>query len=61
MNIQLMEILACPACKLALKLTATVESGDDVIEGMLLCTDCGNQYPIVDSVPNLLLPQSYGL
>ena len=61
MNIQLMEILACPACKLTLKLTATVESGDDVIEGMLLCTDCGNQYPIVDSVPNLLLPQSYGL
>lgn len=56
MDIQLMEILACPICKTELELTVTIQSENEVIEGLLLCSKCGNQYPIVDKVPNLLLP-----
>ncbi len=50
----LMEILACPADHAELKLDATQQEGNDIVAGTLTCTVCGEVYPIVDSIPNLL-------
>jgi uncharacterized protein YbaR (Trm112 family) len=54
MKKDLMDVLACPVCKGSLQLTGKVEQGDDVIEGMLTCPTCREDYPIHDSIPNLL-------
>ena len=56
MHRNLMDILACPVCKAELELTVTREDGGEVIEGVLVCTKCGERYPIEDGVPNLLPP-----
>jgi len=44
---ELLEILACPACKGDLKL-----KGDEIS-----CVKCGRRYPIVDGIPHLLPPE----
>jgi uncharacterized protein YbaR (Trm112 family) len=41
---ELLEILACPVCKRAVKLKGK----------KLVCAKCGRQYPIVDGIPNML-------
>ena len=56
MKKDLMEILACPVCKGELELQVESEEGEEVITGALLCHACSETYPIVDSIPNLLLP-----
>ena len=56
MRRDLMEILACPVCKGELELTVTREDDGEIIEGVLVCTQCGERYPIEDGVPNLLPP-----
>ena len=53
----LMDILACPICKSALKLTVEKEEGEEIISGSLLCAKCSESYPIVDSIPNFLPPE----
>ena len=50
----LMEILACPADHGELTIEITVQEGNDVVTGTLTCTVCGEAYPIVNSIPNLL-------
>ena len=50
----LMEILACPADHGELTIEGTVQEGNDVVTGTLTCTVCGEVYPIVESIPNLL-------
>ena len=50
----LMEILACPADHGELTIEVTVQEGNDVVTGTLTCTVCGEVYPIVNSIPNLL-------
>ncbi len=52
-----MEILCCPVCKGDLDLTVKKESGDEVIEGILYCKKCNENYPIEDGIPNLLPPE----
>lgn len=56
MRKDMMEILVCPVCKGTLTLTATQESPDEVIEGNLHCAQCNEDYPITQSIPNLLPP-----
>lgn len=56
MRKDLVEILACPVCKSALELTIAEESGEEVIQGKLTCSKCGEDYPIEDRIPNLLPP-----
>ena len=51
-----MDILVCPTCRVPLRLTVAEETGGEVIEGALECADCGEVYPIEDSIPNLLPP-----
>jgi len=59
MRRDLMEILCCPVCKGDLLLTATEESGEEVLEGTLRCAVCSVDYPISEGIPNLL-PQTAG-
>ncbi|MCK4368615.1 MAG: methytransferase partner Trm112 [Dehalococcoidales bacterium] len=55
-----MDILACPVCKGKLELTVEEEKEGEVISGSLYCPKCGVNYPIVDSIPNLLPPEQRG-
>ena len=57
MKQDLMEILACPVCKGGLELTVDVENSEEIITGSLYCTRCNVNYPIVDTIPNLLPPE----
>jgi uncharacterized protein YbaR (Trm112 family) len=52
-----MDILACPLCKGKLELHVEAEAGDEVITGSLHCPKCAVNYPITDSIPNLLPPE----
>lgn len=56
MRKDLIDILACPMDKAPLELQVEQEQGDEVIQGALLCTRCGERYPIEDRIPNLLPP-----
>ena len=47
---QLLEILACPVCKTAVKLTAD-EKG-------LKCLKCHRVYPIQDDIPVMLIDEA---
>jgi uncharacterized protein YbaR (Trm112 family) len=52
----LMEILCCPLDKSDLELEVDRREDDEVVEGRLVCTECGETYPIEDGIPNLLPP-----
>ena len=56
MRRDLMEILACPVCKGPLELRVDSEEGPEIITGSLYCQQCQEEYPIEDSIPNLLPP-----
>ncbi len=56
MKRDLMEILCCPVCKGDLELVVDKEE-EEIIEGKLICKKCNVNYPIEDSIPNLL-PQT---
>jgi len=51
-----MDILCCPLDKADLELEVDERDGDEVVEGTLRCTDCGETYPIEEGIPNLLPP-----
>jgi uncharacterized protein len=48
------EILCCPYCKSALKLTIEREENDEIITGRLQCTHCEKTYPIIEGIPNFI-------
>lgn len=52
----LVEILACTVCREPLVLAVTAEEGVEVLTGTLTCSGCGEVYPIVEGIPNLLPP-----
>lgn len=56
MRRDLMDILACPTCKGTLELHVEVEDGQEIVKGKLYCHQCQEEYPIEDSIPNLLPP-----
>jgi len=51
-----MEIVCCPMDKHDLELEVGERDGEEIIEGELECTECGEVYPIEDGIPNLLPP-----
>lgn len=53
---ELMEILVCPMCRGELDLRITEQEGDEIVEGVLTCTECGEIYPITNTIPNMLPP-----
>lgn len=56
MKIQLMEILVCPMCRSSLELKVTQQDGEEIVEGDLTCIECGEIYPITNTIPNMLPP-----
>ncbi|MSQ22307.1 MAG: Trm112 family protein [Dehalococcoidia bacterium] len=56
MRRDLMDILACPMCKGPLELRVEKENGTEIVSGTLYCRRCPEEYPIQDSIPNLLPP-----
>jgi uncharacterized protein YbaR (Trm112 family) len=56
----IMDILACPVCKGQLVLDIKEETDGEVISGSLYCSHCNYNYPIIDSIPNLLPPDYKG-
>lgn len=58
MKESLLDILRCPLDKGELELEDAEydDDGEEVIEGTLVCVDCGERYPIEDGIPNLLPP-----
>jgi uncharacterized protein YbaR (Trm112 family) len=56
MKRDLLDILACPACKThPLELTVEKEEGKEIELGKLKCPKCGRTYPIERSIPNMLV------
>jgi len=45
---ELLDILACPACKADIRL-----EGDRIV-----CTTCGRKYPIRDGIPIMLIDEA---
>jgi uncharacterized protein len=45
---ELLEILACPACK-----APVTQQGDRIV-----CTKCGRRYPIKDDIPAMLVDEA---
>ncbi len=56
MKRDLMEILACPVCKGKLGLKADKETEKEIVTGTLYCPKCRVEYPIEDTIPNMLPP-----
>ncbi|SDQ35175.1 methytransferase partner Trm112 [Natronobacterium texcoconense] len=57
MKESLLEILRCPLDKHELELEdAEYADGDEVVDGTLVCAECGERYPVDDGIPNLLPP-----
>jgi len=55
MKRDLIDVLACPACKAyPLVLDAVEEKGDEIMKGTLTCPGCKTVYPIDASIPNLI-------
>ena len=56
MKRDLMDILVCPMCRGTLELTVDREEQEEIIEGNLRCQSCEEEYPIRNTIPNLLPP-----
>ncbi|QZA87830.1 methytransferase partner Trm112 [Salinarchaeum sp. IM2453] len=51
-----LDILRCPLDKGELELEIDKKDGDEILEGTLVCKECGERYPIEDGIANLLPP-----
>lgn len=56
MKESLLDIICCPLDKHDLDLESEERDGTEILEGRLVCTECGEVYPIEDGIPNLLPP-----
>lgn len=54
MRRELLDILACPIDKHPNLELYELKSKDEVIEGILYCTECSRFYPIIDGIPIML-------
>jgi uncharacterized protein len=56
MKHELMSILVCPVCKSKMELKTESEKDGEIISGALYCLRCKVNYPITETIPNLLPP-----
>jgi ubiquinone/menaquinone biosynthesis C-methylase UbiE/uncharacterized protein YbaR (Trm112 family) len=61
MNIDLLDILACPGCGGSIVLSNIVDHvpGKTVETGSLLCSECREQFPVVNGIPRFVPPSNY--
>ncbi len=52
-----MNILVCPVCKGRLELKVEEENEKEIVAGSLYCLKCDVNYPILETIPNLLPPE----
>ncbi len=58
MQKKLLDILACPIDKhYPLELLEFTTKEQLIVDGILLCSECGRYYPIIDEIP-VMLPDS---
>ncbi len=57
---ELLQILACPGCKAAIKLVVTKMEGRDVESLVCQNPQCGLQYPIREGIPVMLIDEAAG-
>ncbi|WP_049923994.1 methytransferase partner Trm112 [Halopiger djelfimassiliensis] len=60
MKESLLDILRCPLDKHELELEDPEYDDEEVVAGALVCTECGERYPVDDGIPNLLPPDMRG-
>ena len=60
MKESLVDIICCPIDKQDIELAIEEQEGEEILEGTLTCTECGEVYPIEDGIPNLLPPDMRG-
>jgi len=51
-----LDILRCPLDKAELDLDVEEQDGEEILDGTLTCTDCGETYEIDEGIANLLPP-----
>lgn len=56
MKESLMDVIVCPVDKHDLELEVDARDDEEIMAGALVCTECGERYPIEDGIPNLLPP-----
>ncbi|MCL6649439.1 MAG: methytransferase partner Trm112 [Chloroflexi bacterium] len=56
MKRDLLDILACPTCKAEFDLSVEEENDQEIVRGTLTCKQCGEVYPITDTIPDLRPP-----
>ncbi|MFA9517256.1 methytransferase partner Trm112 [Halopenitus sp. H-Gu1] len=56
MKESLLDVICCPLDKNELELDVEDRTDEEILEGTLTCTECGEAYPIEDGIPNLLPP-----
>ena len=56
MKKEFLEIIRCPLCKSNFELHVDSEKDDEILEGNLICSQCEAEFPIANSIPNLLPP-----
>ncbi len=54
MKHKLLEYLTCPLCSARFICQPSETEGDEVRSGVLVCTGCGKEYPIVRYIPRIL-------
>ena len=60
MRQEFVDLLVCPSCQAPVRLEPFRESsnGDEIEEGLLVCTKCESGYPVTEGIPRLL-PNAY--
>jgi SAM-dependent methyltransferase len=59
MTLDLLALLACPACGGSLAPNATVENDGSIEADALNCASCGSSYPIVRHIPRFVSADNY--
>ena len=59
MRSELLDVVCCPACGATLRAggdaSEDIELRHDVLEGLVVCTGAGHQFPIINGIPHLYL------
>lgn len=58
MKKELLNLLACPECRSALQLDifeeAKAATWNEITDGILRCSSCGNAYPVIEGIPRFI-------